>query len=581
MSITHRTHRPRTTEGGLAAGRQGTTTPAPGSPASPSTGQQAREPVPIEPAPAPNRAVAALYARLVRRSALLLTGVMAAYCALEIASYQSAYPDGISPVQFQMFEDNPAVRMFSGAPYALDTAGGFALWDAGWIWQTILAVWAILTVSRFLRGDEDLDRADLVLSGPVRASRVTGIVLAVVATVGLLVGAVVTVTMTALGEDLVSSVLLGLGLAGACATFASVTAVTSQLVEVRRRAAGLAAAVLGVAWIVRMLGDSADPRSWLLWFTPLGWIEQLHLYGEPELLALAPLMMLPLALAAVAVALRARRDTGAALLVAESGRRPRLRLLGSPAAFAWRSNRAILLAWLLGLASYAAIMGGVLASMIEWLAGDEGYQRILSAMGLDQALTNKGFLAFMATIVGLAIALQVAWRLGAARAEEESGRLEAILARRVSRPRWLGGHALLALFGSASLVLVGGSAVWLGTALAGPASGLTWWDTMRAVLNMLPVVILIAGLGLAAFGLLPRLTVALPVSVAVAGLVLSMLGPALDWPQWVLDLSPFTHLALVPAEPWASTSGLAMTAIGVLLAVVGVLGFQRRDLEGG
>ena len=67
-----------------------------------------------------------------------------------------------------MFEDNPAVRMISGAPHALDIAGGFAVWDAGWIWQLILAVWAILTTTRFLRGEEDLDRSDLVLAGPGR-----------------------------------------------------------------------------------------------------------------------------------------------------------------------------------------------------------------------------------------------------------------------------------------------------------------------------------------------------------------------------------------------------------------------------
>jgi ABC-2 type transport system permease protein len=57
-----------------------------------------------------------------------------------------------------------------------------------------------------------------------------------------------------------------------------------------------------------------------------------------------------------------------------------------------------------------------------------------------------------------------------------------------------------------------------------------------------------------------------------------MLGPALDWPQWALDLSPFTHLALVPAEPWAATSGIAMTAIGIVLAIVGFVTFHRRDL---
>lgn len=525
-------------------------------------------------------AVARLYARLVRRSTLLLAVAMAGYSALEVASYRSAYPDGVSPTQFAMFEDNPAIRMINGAPHALDTAAGFAVWDAGWIWQLILGVWAILTVTRFLRGDEDLDRCDLVLAGPIRATRVTGIAVAVVAAAGLLVGLVVTASMAALGQELASSVLLGLALGGVSATFASIAALSSQLVEVRRRAAGLAAAMLGVAWIVRMIAASTDPRAWLGWFTPLGWTDLLHLYGDPDPVALIPLLLAPVVLGACAVALRARRDTGAALLVAESARAPRLRLLGSPAAFAWRSNRAVLLAWLLGLCAYAAIMGAILASMIDWLAGDEGYQRILAAMGLDQALTNKGFLGFMATILGLAVALQVAWRLGAARAEEESGRLEAILAAPVTRQRWLVGHAALAVAGSVLIILASGAAIWLGAAAAG-STGITGSDAISSTLNMVPIVVLTAGLGIAAFGMLPRLTVALPVAVTVIGFVASMLGPALDWPQWALDLSPFTHLALVPAEPWAATSGLVMAGVGCLLALAGLLGFRRRDLTTG
>ena len=537
----------------------------------------------LTPSPArahPSRAIAALFARLIRRSTLLLAVAISGYAVLEIAGYRSAYPDGISPVQFAMFEDNPAVRMINGAPYALDTAAGFALWDAGWIWQLILAVWAILTTTRFLRGEEDLDRVDLVLAGPVRATRVTGIVLGVVAAAGLLIGAVVTVTMIIMGQAVTSSVLLGMTLAAVSALFASVAAVTCQLVDVRRRAAGLAAAVLGVAWIVRMIGDSTDPRAWLRWLTPLGWMEVLHLYGDPDPLALIPLLLAPVALAVVAVMLRTRRDTGAALLVSEAGREPRLRHLGSPAAFAWRSNEAVLIAWIVGVGAFAAVMGAIVSTMIDWLAGDEGYQRILASMGMDQAATNQGFLAFIGTILGMAVALQVAWRLGATRAEEESGRLEAILARPVTRLRWLGGHALLSLLGGILLILVGGAAMWAGAAAAGSAE-ITWWDAMRSTLNLLPIVVLTAGLALAAFGLAPRLTVALPVAVTVVGFVLSMLGPALDWPQWALNLSPFAHLALVPAEPWAATSGMVMTGIGAALAVAGLRTFHRRDLTSG
>jgi ABC-2 type transport system permease protein len=523
------------------------------------------------------RATAALVARLARRSTLLLAVAMAIYAGLEIVSYRTAYPDGVSPVQFAMFEDNPAVRMMNGVPAGLDTAAGFALWDAGWLWQLLLGVWAILMTTRLLRGEEDLDRADLVLAGPIRATRATGVTVAVIAAAGLVVGLAASLALVALGQRVVDSVLLGLALAGVSATFAGVAAVTSQLVDVRRRAAGLAAAALGAAWALRMVASSSDALLWMRWLTPLGWIDELSLYDGPAPLALVPLALVPVALVALAVALRARRDIDAALLVAESGREPRLRLLGSPAAFAWRSNRAVLLAWLVGLAAYSAVMGGLLSTMIEWLAGDEGYQKLLAAMGLDAASSNKGFLAFVATMLGLAVALQVAWRVGAARAEEESGRLEAMLSRSVTRWRWLGGHAALALLGGALLVAVGGVFLWLGMLAAG-SSELALGDTMRAGANVAPVVVLVAGLAIAAFGLVPRLTVALPVGITVIGYVLAMIGPALSWPQWVLDLSPFTHLALVPAEPWAATSGSVMLALGAVLAGVGFLAFRRRDV---
>ena len=77
-------------------------------------------------------------------------------------------------------------------------------------------------------------------------------------------------------------------------------------------------------------------------------------------------------------------------------------------------------------------MGALVGTMVEWLAQDQDYQRMFRQMGLDAALSTLGFLAVLASMFGLAIAVQVAWRVGAARAEEESGRAEAVLAHPVS-----------------------------------------------------------------------------------------------------------------------------------------------------
>jgi ABC-2 type transport system permease protein len=60
----------------------------------------------------------------------------------------------------------------------------------------------------------------------------------------------------------------------------------------------------------------------------------------------------------------------------------------------------------------------------------------------------------------------------------------------------------------------------------------------------------------------------------------TLLGPALDWPSWVLNLSPFTHVSLVPADPWAATSGLVMLGLGAALVAIGMAAFHRRDITG-
>jgi len=116
--------------------------------------------------------------------------------------------------------------------------------------------------------------------------------------------------------------------------------------------------------------------------------------------------------------------------------------------------------------------------------------------------------------------------------------------------------------------------------VASGSDELTVTAALRAVLNTGSVVVLVTGLAILTFGVLPRLTVAIPVAVTVGGYVLTLLGPALSWPSWIIDLSPFTHLAYVPAQPFAITSAAVMVLIGCTAGACGVASFGRRDLTG-
>jgi ABC-2 type transport system permease protein len=55
-------------------------------------------------------------------------------------------------------------------------------------------------------------------------------------------------------------------------------------------------------------------------------------------------------------------------------------------------------------------------------------------------------------------------------------------------------------------------------------------------------------------------------------------GPPLQLSKRVLDLSPFAHVPKLPGGDVSAAPLLWLVLVVVVLAVVGLLGFQRRDV---
>jgi putative exporter of polyketide antibiotics len=51
------------------------------------------------------------------------------------------------------------------------------------------------------------------------------------------------------------------------------------------------------------------------------------------------------------------------------------------------------------------------------------------------------------------------------------------------------------------------------------------------------------------------------------------------WPQWILDLSPQSHLSLAPSEPVAWRAWVVITGLAVAGWILAVAAFTRRDLR--
>lgn len=171
---------------------------------------------------------------------------------------------------------------------------------------------------------------------------------------------------------------------------------------------------------------------------------------------------------------------------------------------------------------------------------------------------------------GMVAALYVVSSVLRLNAEETSQRAEPILAGAVGRLRWAGGHLVIAFGGAVLILLLSGLGLALGY-------GDDLGPLLAASLVQVPAVLVVGGLAVLLYGLSPQLAVG-AWGVAGFALLVGWIGPALDVPQGVLDLSPFGHLPKLPGGEMAWGPVSALTGVAVVLVAAGLAGLRRRDM---
>jgi ABC-2 type transport system permease protein len=389
---------------------------------------------------------------------------------------------------------------------------------------------------------------------------------------------VVVVGLVLLGQPVVGAVALGLALAAVGVAFAGIASVAAQLTASSRTANGIACVVLAVAYLLRAIGDSAGAGglSWLSWLSPIGWGQQVRPYAGDRWWVLA----LPVALAVLtgwlAAALVARRDLGAGLLPDRPGPADAAAGLRGPLSLAWRLQRGTFTGWLVGFAVLGAVVGGLAHSVLGLADTSAQLSGIVAKLGGSGGIVDS-FLAAMTGLLGLLAAAFTVQAVLRARSEETGQRAESVLCTGMGRVPFAGAHLTLAAVGGAVLLAVGGTTAGLADGLSSGNVGGTLPSVLVGALVQIPAAWVLAGVTVALFGLLPRLTAGAWAALVVC-LVLGQLGPTLGLPQWAMDVSPFTH---VPKLPGGHVTGAPigwLVLVSVLLAVAGLVGFRRRDI---
>ncbi|MFI5955310.1 polyketide antibiotic transporter [Cryptosporangium sp. NPDC051539] len=534
-------------------------------------------PTPARPSAA-GRAVSGLAFRQLRLGAGLVL-----VTAVGVISLVAATADAIISVpgnvgSLRSLAGNPAIRTLFGDPVGLDTIGGFAVWRVGTPLSVLVSVWAIVATTRVTRGDEAAGRWDLLLAGRTSLRAVVSRHLALVAAASVLIGLGVTVALTASGAGGGGALVFGAGLALVGACFASLAALAAQVFSGRAAATTSAVAVLGASLLLRMLGDGVDVLGRLRWLSPLGLLGLAQPYAANQWLPLVVLGLAAAALAAATAVASGRRDLARGLVPARPVRRARTGLLGSVDAFAFRRVFGPVVAWSLALGAYFLLIGLTAQSALDFLADNPMFGDRAADAGF--ALSSvRGFAATLFAVLALPIGGFVSVRLAAFTEAEADRRLTPLAAGPITRVRLIGAEIAATAVGAVALAVVAGLTLWLGLALSGGTEfGLG--QALGGAINMLPIVALCLAASVLAVGWMPRAVGAVGGLPAVGGFLLYVLALDAGAPRWLLDFSPFAHLAAVPLDPPHWVAAGTMTLLAAAGVALGILRFRDRDLRG-
>lgn len=505
-------------------------------------------------------------------------GLMSLYVATAV---QALVADEEELTQMAGLFADPVGRLMTGPAYGMESPTFERFYAAGYVLfiYILTALMSLFSVVRHSRAEEASGRAELLRANVLGRHAPLTATLLLVLLANAAAAALVLLSALSAGFALNGSVLVAASTAAVGVLFAAVAALASQLTETSRSASALTGSLLGLSYLIRMIGDMAAVEGTAMsWLSPLGWAQQTAPYVQDRWWPLLLSLALTIAAVAGAYGLSTRRDVGAGLLPSRLGRARAGTWLGTPLGIAAHTLRGGLLGWGIAVILCGALFGGYAQSMVD-AAGDlpEEFRRFFTGESL-----MLGYLAYMAVFLALFVAAAGVSGVQQLRGEEKHGRAELLLSAPVSRAGWLGAHLAVLLTGLAIMLVLMGLATGAAavTVLQDPSGG-HFSDILLASLHQGPAVLAVVGLTLAVYGWAPRIAGMVGWTLVGYAAFMTNFGQLLDLPAVLHEFNVFSHLGQFPVEAveWGPVLGLSVIGIGGLL--LGFTGWRRREINRG
>ncbi|KJF20443.1 anibiotic ABC transporter [Rhodococcus sp. AD45-ID] len=450
------------------------------------------------------------------------------------------------------------------------------------------ALMSTLAVVRHTRQNEETGRAEMI--GAAVVGRRALLTSALVVTIGanIVLALASAIGLVAIGLPADGSLALGAAIGGTGIAFAGVAAVAAQITDGARTANGIAGAAIGIAFMLRAIGDVDSTvvddgtrvvSGWMSWLSPIGWAQQIRPYDDNAWWILLLLFGFAVVHIGIAFVLIGHRDQGAGLVQPRPGPPVAARWLPSAWGLAWRMQRVTMFWWLFSVVILGFSYGAVGNEIDQLVGSSQQTADLFEQLGGGSAALVDSYLATALGFLSIVIAAYAVQSILRMHGEESSGRLEPLLSTALPRWKWMLSHVS---------TVVGG--VVLAHILAGVFTGFAFGlvtddiagNTVRmagAALAYLPAVLVVLAVVALVFGLFPAIASSLSWGIFAACIVLGQFGVLFKLPQVVLDLSPFTHVPTAPAEAVTALPLVVLTALALALGASAIAAFARRDIR--
>jgi ABC-2 type transport system permease protein len=503
------------------------------------------------------------------------------------------------PDQAKLMEDYAkAVNSFSfftGKATDVNTYGGFLTTEFMLYLPVLLGLFAMLTGSKLIRGEEEKGSLDLLLSFPLSRTKVllekwAGLVtmlaaITLLSWLGLWVGVALTNTALDMGASIVAvlnAALLGL-------LFGSLALMLGQLTS-RKAAAGWTGGLMAATFLMNSLAGTVSALEWMRYLSPFYY----YTLSKPmarsvgtDWVGITVLLAVTVPLVLAALLMYLRRDQGDFFQLSRQSKpiilnhygkvkEPQTPWLANDFLFALRALVPGAIIWGVSIAAYIVLIFAVFKdmrdSMMSLLNTD-----FYKSFGFASLATNENLLA--PTIFLFAIVLYASYtvtQVASWTGEETEGRLELVLS--TPQPRWrmLLNRFAATILASGVMIAITGVTFWVSATLAEVSVNLE--RSIGAFLASWVLCVIVAGFGFSMTAFKPRWTVAVLMGLVIISFMVDFLKDALKLWDWIVDLSIFHQYGqpLMNGMNW--TAQFVMLGLSVAFVIVAIVRFGQRDI---